>query len=83
MDEMVNGHKYDPSNLTNKFYDYYNTGQRIIVKTPYGEILRGYVGKTTGWRPSYLLLARSNSIGSSELLDDRYEIIGTVNKWRH
>lgn len=75
-------HAYDPSDLAEKFAPFHESGQRIEVKTPYGETLRGYVGKTTGWKPCYLLLARSNSHGSSELLDDRYEIVQKINKWR-
>lgn len=78
----INGHELDESQLATKFKQYYETGQRIEVATPYGETLRGYVGKTTGWRPSYLLLARVDSIGSSELLDDRYTITQTINRFR-
>lgn len=72
----------DNSGLPAKFKHYYDNGQRIEVKTPYGETVRGYVGKTTGWRPAYLLMARSNSTGSSELLDERYEITATINRFR-
>lgn len=75
-------HALDTSALAAKFDQYYRSRQRIEVATPYGEKLRGYVGKTTGWRPSYLLLARSDSISSSDLLDDRYEITGTINRYR-
>lgn len=72
----------DKSNLPNKFAHYHENGQRIEVKTPYGETIRGYVGKTTGWKPSYILLARSNSMGSSELLNSEYEITKTINRYR-
>ncbi len=82
MEAIINEHVLDNSNLADKFTKYYETRQRIVVKTPYGEITRGYVGKTTGWKPSYLLLARANSHGSSELLNDKYELIGTVNRYR-
>ncbi len=33
-----------------------------------GGTVRGYVGKTTGWTPCYLLLLRRNSAGGSTLL---------------
>ena len=82
MELTVNGHKVDTHLLCDKFTPFYNSGQRIIVKTPWGDTIRGYVGKTTGWIPSYLLLNNTRSLGSSELLNDEYEIIGTVDKYR-
>jgi hypothetical protein len=72
----------DNSKLASKFTPFYRNRQRIIVKTPYGDTIRGYVGKTTGWKPLYLLILKSNSTGSSEVLSDDYEIVGTVNKYR-
>lgn len=78
----IDGHELDESDLAPQFEPYYRSGQRIIVRTSYGEVLRGYVGKTTGWRPCYLLLAKRNSISSSELLSKQDTIIGTVNKYR-
>jgi hypothetical protein len=82
MEKLINGHKLDTTDLAPQFEPYYVSGQRIIVQKPYDEVLRGYVGKTTGWRPSYLLMATTRSIGSSELLNHNDQIIGTVDKWR-
>ena len=76
------GEKFDQSDLTKKFIPYFETGQRIEVRTPYGETKRGYVGVTTGWKPVFILLAKSNSHGSGEILDSKYEIINTINKYR-
>lgn len=75
------GDKFNDGNLSQQFVPYFETGKRIIVKTKW-EILRGYVGVTTGWKPSFILLLRSNSISSSILLSDDDTIIGTVNKYR-
>lgn len=72
----------DTSNLASKFRHYHETGQRIEVKTPWGETERGYVGKTTGWKPSYLLIARRNSSGSSTLLNDEYEVLKALPLYR-
>lgn len=72
----------DTSNLSVQFEPYYHSNQRIEVLTPYGDTIRGYVGKTTGWKPCYLLLAKSNSISSSELLTDNYKIIKLINRYR-
>jgi hypothetical protein len=74
--------KLDRSDLATKFERFYKSRQRIIVRNPWGEVQRGYVGRTSGWKPSYMLLARANSRGSSDLLDDRWEIIGTVDRYR-
>lgn len=76
------GDKFSVVELSGQFIPYYNSGQRIIVKNKWGDITRGYVGVTTGWKPSFLLMLRSNSMGSSILLSDNDTIIGTVNKYR-
>jgi hypothetical protein len=82
MEKLIDGHKLDTTDLAPQFERYYQSGQRIIVQMSYGDVIRGYVGKTTGWRPSYLLLATTRSIGSSELLKHNDQIVGTVEKWR-
>jgi hypothetical protein len=68
------GDKFDPSDLNPAFIPALESGQRIEVKI-YGEIKRGTVGVTTGWKPSFLLMLRSNSRGSSYLLDGDAELI--------
>lgn len=83
MYKIINGHALNEIDLASQFEPYYRSGQRIIVQKPYGEIVRGYVGKTTGWKPSYLLMANTRSISSSELLSHNDQIIGTVEKWRY
>jgi len=76
------GKKFDPSALPDKFVKYFESGQRIEVKTECGEIKRGYVGITTGWKPAFLLLSYYNSHGSSELLSKKTEILKELNKYR-
>lgn len=82
MQTIINGHELDESELATQFTSYYLSRQRIIVRTQDGETVRGYVGKTTGWRPVYILLTRRNSTGSSQILLPADTIIGTVNKYR-
>ena len=77
------GKKFDPSDLAEKFIPYFETGQRIEVKTEYGEIKRGYIGVTTGWKPVFMLLSRYDSHGSSELLSKKTKIIKAINKYRY
>ena len=40
-------------------------GWRVEVTTESGCTVRGIVGRSTGWRPCYLLLARRNCYGGS------------------
>lgn len=67
------GPKFDPSDLAPQFAEHLHSGQRIRVRTVYksGEFRErtGTVGVTTGWRPAFLLIARSNAFGSSDVLD--------------
>src|ERR1035437_5093091 len=65
----------DTSELAAKVAPYHQSRQRIEVTSPCGETVRCYVGKTTGWRPSYLLMLKSNSTGSSILLNEQYQIV--------
>lgn len=58
----------DRSDLAPQFAGYYESGERIRVRFSYGEERTGTVGKTTGWRPAYLLIPRSDSTGSSDVL---------------
>lgn len=62
----------DTSALAPAFARYYESGARIRVQVA-GETMTGTVGKTTGWRPSYMLLRSANARSSSVLLsaDDR------------
>jgi hypothetical protein len=76
-----NGKDFDDSNLSKQFIPYFESRQRIIVKSKYGGEARGYVGVTTGWKPCFLLMHNTRSIGSSYCLSDADEIISTVEKW--
>jgi hypothetical protein len=40
-------------------------GKRVEAITLYGEKLRFWVGKSTGWKPIHLEVLRSNSIGGT------------------
>jgi len=63
--------KFDPSDLDSRFVQYFNSGERIRVETTDGDavdVRTGTVGVTTGWRPAFLLIHRSNASGSIDLL---------------
>ena len=63
--------KFDPSDLDPRFVQYFNSGERIRVETTDGDavdVRTGTVGVTTGWRPAFLLIHRSDALGSINLL---------------
>lgn len=64
------GDKWDDSSLTechDSVVDAYRTGVRVRVQN--GDHIRtGTVSTTTGWKPSFLLMHRSNSISSWDIL---------------
>jgi hypothetical protein len=70
------GGKFDNRQLAPQFAQYFNDGQRIRVRFPYGEVKTGTVGVTGGWRPTFMLMLTSRSIGSSWLLSGDCEITG-------
>ena len=73
---QTHGARFDPSDLRQEFIPYYNSQERIEVRFRSGEVRRGTVGATTGWRPCFLLLLRANSTGSSWLLMDGDKVLG-------
>lgn len=62
------GTRFDPSALAPQFVRYFETGERVRVRFSYGEELTGTIGVTTGWRPAFLLMRTSRSIGSPWIL---------------
>ena len=69
------GYKFDDSELDKRFIPYFESGQRIKVKFIWGEELTGTIGVTTGWRPCFLLMRTTRSIGSPYVLRDSDELI--------
>lgn len=73
------GDKLDLSDINQDFTPWYHRDDiRLEVVTPWGETLHGWVGCTTGWRPSLLLMRRVDSIGSSDVIGQGWE----VKRWK-
>jgi len=73
----------DRSMLNPHFVPYNNSGERVEVRFHYGEtteLRRGYVGKTTGWRPVFILLARIDSTGSSDVIREQDEFVRVIKQ---
>ena len=66
--------EFDASNLVEKFIPYFNSQERIKIRR-HGEVTSGRVGVTTGWKPAFLLMFTSRSLGSSYILDENDEIV--------
>jgi hypothetical protein len=69
------GTQFDPSDLAPQFVRYYNSGERVRVQDKYGETRTGTIGVTTGWKPAFLLMATSRSLGSTELLSTDDQVV--------
>ena len=70
----------DYSNIATQFASYYGKDIRIKVgfcdkKGKVYEIKTGTVSMTTGWKPSFMLMLRKNSRGSSHLLSKEDKIL--------
>ena len=74
------GEKFSEEGLSPKWKPYYESGARVEVNLGIGMTRRGHVGCTTGWKPSFMLLAQRNSTGSWILLDDRDEVVKVVSR---
>jgi hypothetical protein len=78
--QIEHGSKWNPASLdaAKQFARYYH-GPRIKVQRDYGDgetwTRTGTVSSTTGWMPSFMLMYRSNSMGSSDLLGPEDKII--------
>jgi hypothetical protein len=58
----------DRSALAPAFTRWYLAGDRVRVRFADGEEMTGIIGRSTGWRPVYLLMCRADSIGSPHVL---------------
>lgn len=66
--------KFDDSDLDPRFIPFYENGERIKIESD-GRQITGTVGVTTGWKPVFLLMRTSRSLGSSEILNKDTKII--------
>lgn len=73
----------DRSRLAPQFAGYYESGQRVRVRFGHGEELTGTIGKTSGWRPSYLLMRRSTDTGSVYTLSAADKVIAVQRGRRY
>lgn len=74
------GAQFSTTDLAPQFVPYFESGARIEVRSPSGWTRRGRVGITTGWRPAFLLMSRTNCRGSSDVLGAGETVVRVVAK---
>jgi hypothetical protein len=69
--------QFDDSELWPQFRTWVGYDGRIEVSGEHraGQRRTGYLGVTSGWRPAFILVARSDSMGSSDVLRKDDEVI--------
>lgn len=80
----IHGSRFSEGGLAPQFRPYYH-GPRLEVRTTYSDgttyTRRGRIGITTGHVPVFVLLPRRDSHSSSDILDDRDEIVRIIPDW--
>lgn len=73
------GDKWSDAELLPAFRRWYGTGERVKVRYTYRdgstEDTTGTIGMTTGWRPAFLLIRTSRSIGSSYVIGQNDKVV--------
>lgn len=84
----------DLSDLDERFTPFYESGERIEVEWEEGYELnmgytrengrfsRFYVGRSTGWRPIYLMILRRDSTGGEGILSSAVRSVRGVGIYR-
>ena len=73
----------DNSKLDPRFSRYHKSGERVKIEYADGTTTRCYIGKSTGWKPIYLEILKSNSSGGSSLYTDNIVSITGLNKYMY
>lgn len=86
----------DLSDLDTRFTPYYESGERVEVTwkpgfedyTGYGcrtdgKKARFYVGRSTGWKPIYLMILKRDSSGGPAILSSAVENIRGLGTFKH
>jgi hypothetical protein len=66
------------SDLDDKLTRYYESKERVEIEYTDGEKERGTIGKTTGWKPIYILVKKINSRGGLPIMSSMIKNIKVV-----
>ena len=78
----MHGNQFSTVSLNPEFIDAYNKGERFrVLVRLYADAKPqwGYVGMTTGWVPTFLLMRRRGQYGSSDVIGMDVAILNS--KW--
>ena len=65
-----------------RFSQYHESGERVEILYTDGSVERGYIGKSTGWMPTYLLLKTKRSISGGSILSPMVQTIYGLGIYR-
>jgi hypothetical protein len=68
------GARFSAESLNPDFIRFYESGERVKVKTSWGHGF-GTIGITTGWKPCFLLMHSIRSMGSSFIIGMDHKVI--------
>ena len=74
------GRKFRVADINKSFIPYFNSGDRVEVRFRDGEVKRGRVGITTGWKPAFLLMLTTRSTGSSYLIGKGDKVLQVISR---
>jgi hypothetical protein len=78
------GDKFSDISLNKEFIPYFGSEARVEVafqdnKGKTYEVKRGRIGITTGWKPCFLLMLKTNSRGSSYTIGKNDKVLKVIN----
>lgn len=68
----------DYSDLDERLTPYYKSGERVKITYKDGSIARGTIGKSTGWKPIYLIIKTTRSLSGEGVLNNFIKNIQAV-----
>jgi hypothetical protein len=68
----------DTSDLDTRLDYYYQSHKRVEIEYASGETARGTIGKSTGWKPVYLLIKTIRSIGGEAITKNSFKFVNPV-----
>lgn len=75
-------HPMDYSTLDDRVMGYERSGERVEVTWGDGSKSRGYIGRSSGYRPVHLLMNNTRSMGSSDTINDYAKDITPLGRFR-
>lgn len=72
----------DNSNLDTRLTPYFKAGERVEIEYQDGSKERCWIGKSTGWKPIYLAISRTDSTGGAAILSSFIKSVRGLNRYK-